>query len=185
MKPSTRHLATGHPTGRLTGHLTACFAVCLTLCLTMFLSACASSGGGSADGTSEGGARSGVEQFGRTPLPVGTKVRTNDSLILGVGDNWLGRAVFEMPTDASASFVFFADQFPRQGWTAVSAMRGKKSLLVFTRADRSATLEIEDSGLFGHAMLTMTVSPMPSAAPANAAPNNPGVVVQPVGQPRR
>lgn len=154
--------------------------------LTLSLAACASGGGGSTEGADSGGNRPGVEQFGRTPLPVGTKVRTADSLILGVGDNWLGRAVFEVPTDGQAAFGFFADQFPRQGWTAVSAMRGKKSLLVFTRADRSATLEMEEGGLFGHAVVTMTVSPMPSAANGSApAQANPGVVVQPVGQPRR
>jgi hypothetical protein len=157
-----------------------------TVSVAVLLSACATTGGGSNDGASDNKGRPGVEQFGRTPLPVGTKVRTNDSLILGVGDNWLGRAVFEVPTDAPASFAFFADQFPRQGWTAVSAMRGKKSLLVFTRGDRSATLEIEEGSLFGNAIVTITVSPVP--APNNApatAPNNPGVVVQPIGQPRR
>lgn len=154
--------------------------------LALSLAACASGGGAAPEGADQGGGRPGVEQFGRTPLPVGTKVRTNDSLILGVGDNWLGRAVFEVPTDAQATFGFFADQFPRQGWTAVSAMRGKKSLLVFTRADRSATLEIEEAGLFGHALVVVTVSPMPSASNNNAAPPaNPGVVVQPAGQPRR
>ena len=157
----------------------------VTVTVAVLLSACATTGGGSADGASDNNSRPGVEQFGRTPLPVGTKVRTNDSLILGVGDNWLGRAVFELPTDAPSSFGFFADQFPRQGWTAVSAMRGKKSLLVFTRGDRSATLEIEDGNLFGNAIVTITVSLVPAPNNAPAAANNPGVVVQPVGQPRR
>jgi len=125
----------------------------------------------------------GMEQFGRMPLPVGSKLRSGDSLILGVGDNWLGRAVMEVPTDAGSTFGFFADQFPRQGWTPVAAMRGKKSLLVYTRAERTATLEVEDAGLIGPVIVTITVSPTPSA-PGNAG-NAPGVVVQPLGQPRR
>jgi hypothetical protein len=154
-------------------------------CAMALLSACATTGGGSTESGADNSGRPGVEQFGRTPLPVGTKVRTNDSLILGVGDNWLGRAVFEVPTDAASSFAFFADQFPRQGWTAVSAMRGKKSLLVFTRGDRSATLEMEEGSLFGNAIVVVTVSPMPSASNPPAAAGNPGVVVQPIGQPRR
>ena len=147
----------------------------------LMLSACASGGGDAPTGAGDAGAgRPGVEQFGRTPLPVGTKVRTHDSLILGVGDNWLGRAVFEVPAEGQASFGFFADQFPRQGWTTVSAMRGKKSLLVFTRGERSATLEIDDSGLFGNAVVTMTVSPVPAPNPNSGPTNNPGVVVQPI-----
>ena len=125
----------------------------------------------------------GLEQFGRMPLPAGSKLRNADSLILGVGDNWLGRVVLEVPSDVNSTFAFLADQFPRQGWTAVAAMRGKKSLLVYTRGERTATLELEDSGLMGPLLVTVTVSPTPSN-PGNAG-NAPGVVVQPLGQPRR
>jgi hypothetical protein len=99
-------------------------------------------------------------------------------LIFGVGEGWLGRAVFDLPTDANASYNFFAEQLPRQGWSMVASVRGKKSLLVFTRADRSATIEIEDSGLFSGSLALMTVGPIGSAA---GAPVGAGVVVQPLG----
>jgi hypothetical protein len=119
-----------------------------------------------------------MDQFGRMPMPTGTKLRIAESLIFGVGEDWLGRAVFELPTDANASYNFFAEQMPRQGWTMVASVRGKKSLLVFTRADRSATIEIEDSGLFSGSLASMTVSP---AGSAGGAPAGSGVVVQPLG----
>jgi len=119
-----------------------------------------------------------MDQFGRMPMPTGTKLRTAESLIFGVGEGWLGRAVFELPTDANASYNFFAEQMPRQGWTMVTSVRGKKSLLVFTRADRSATIEIEDSGLFSGSLASMTVSP---AGGSGGAPSGSGVVVQPLG----
>ena len=122
--------------------------------------------------------RSGMDQFGRMPMPNGTKLRTAESLIFGVGEGWLGRAVFELPNDANASYNFFAEQMPRQGWTMVASVRGKKSLLVFTRAERSATIEIEDSGLFSGSVAWMTVSPVGSNA---GAPTGAGVVVQPLG----
>ena len=126
----------------------------------------------------DNGQRPSMEQLGRMPLPTGTKLRTAESLIFGLGDGWLGRAVFELPNDANASYNFFAEQMPRQGWNMVASVRGKKSLLVFTRADRSATIEIEDSGLFGGALASMTVSPVGST---NAVPAASGVVVQPLG----
>ena len=126
----------------------------------------------------DNGQRPSMDQFGRMPMPAGTKLRTSESLIFGVGEGWLGRAVFELPNDANASYNFFADQLPRQGWNLVASVRGKKSLLVFTRADRSATIEIEDSGLFGASLAWMTVSPAGSAA---GAPAGAGVVVQPLG----
>ncbi len=131
-----------------------------------------------AQSNGENSQRPTMEQFGRMPMPAGTKLRTADSLIFGVGENWLGRAVFELPMDANASYNFFAEQMPRQNWSTVASVRGKKSLLVFTRADRSATIEIEDSGLFGASVAWMTVSPVGGSANAPAAA---GVVVQPLG----
>jgi len=119
-----------------------------------------------------------IEQLGGMPLPVGTKLRTGDSLIFGVGEGWLGRAVFELPSDATSSYNFFIEQLPRQGWTLIASVRGKKSLLVFTRAERAATIEIDDSGLFSGSLASMTVSPVGSTA---GAPAGSGVVVQPLG----
>ena len=123
--------------------------------------------------------RVGIDQLGRTPLPVGSKIRASDSLIFGVGDNWMGRAVIEIPADSSSTYNYFADQFVKQGWALVAAMRGKRSLLVFTRADRSATIEMDEGGLLTNVVAVITISPTGSA-PAAAGGSN-GVVVQPVG----
>lgn len=146
------------------------------LLLCGLLSACGSMP--SSEPNADNSQRPSMEQLGRMPLPVGTKLRTTESLIFGVGEGWLGRAVFELPNDANSSYNFFAEQLPRQGWSMVASVRGKKSLLVFTRADRAATIEIEDSGLFSGAWAAMTVSPVGSTSGAPAAA---GVVVQPVG----
>jgi hypothetical protein len=148
----------------------------LVILATALLTAC----GTTTDSPSnaESAQRPSMDQFGRMPMPAGTKLRTAESLIFGIGEGWLGRAVFEVPIDANASYNFFAEQLPRQGWTTVASVRGKKSLLVFTRADRSATIEIEDSGLFGGSLASMTVGPVNSTG---GAPAGTGVVVQPLG----
>jgi hypothetical protein len=148
----------------------------LLLLITALLTACASTN--DSQSNADNGQRPSMEQLGRMPLPVGTKLRTGESLIFGVGESWLGRAVFELPNDANASYNFFAEQLPRQGWAMVASVRGKKSLLVFTRADRAATIEIEDSGLFSGSLASMTVSP---AGSTGGAPAGAGVVVQPLG----
>jgi hypothetical protein len=121
--------------------------------------------------------RAGVDQLGRTPLPVGSKIRAADSLIFGVGDNWMGRAVIEIPADSSSTYNYFADQFVKQGWNLVAAMRGKRSLLVFTRADRSATIEMDEGGLLSNVVAVITISPTGSTG---SAPSG-GVVTQPIG----
>jgi hypothetical protein len=118
-----------------------------------------------------------VDQLGRTPLPVGSKIRAAESLIFGVGDNWMGRASVDIPSDSSSVYNFFADQFVKQGWTLVAATRGKRSLLVFTRADRSATIEIDEGGLLSQVVAVITISPTSSAGAASSG----GVVVQPIG----
>jgi hypothetical protein len=96
-------------------------------------------------------------------------MRGPESLVFGVGDNWMGRAVVELPTDTSASYNFFADQFPRQGWTLVAAVRGKKNLLVFTRADRSATIEMDEAGLLSNVVAYITISPTGTAPSQSTA----------------
>lgn len=143
-------------------------AALLTACATPF----------SSEPNADNSQRPSMEQLGRMPLPVGTKLRTAESLIFGVGEGWLGRAVFELPNDATSSYNFFAEQLPRQGWTMIASVRGKKSLLVLTRAERAATIEIEDSGLFSGSLASMTISPVGSTG---GAPAGPGVVVQPLG----
>ncbi|MFM2428080.1 MAG: hypothetical protein RL707_1907 [Pseudomonadota bacterium] len=149
----------------------------LMLLAAALLSACGTMSS-SETNADNNGQRPTMEQLGRMPLPVGTKLRTSESLIFGIGEGWLGRAVFELPNDANSSYNFFAEQLPRQGWTMIASVRGKKSLLVFTRADRAATIEIDDSGMFSGAWASMTVSPVGSTG---GAPSGAGVVVQPLG----
>ncbi len=127
--------------------------------------------------TGDNNARLAVDQLGRTPLPVGSRVRAADSLIFGIGDNWMGRAIVEIPADGSSTYNYFADQFVKQGWSLVAAMRGKRSLLVFTRADRSATIELDDSSLLNNVVAVITISPTGSTG---SAPTG-GVVTQPIG----
>jgi hypothetical protein len=144
-----------------------------------FLAACGTTGNPDTLSNTDNAQRPTMEQLGRMPLPVGTRLRTSESLIFGVGDGWLGRAVFEVPSDVTTSYNFFADQMPRQGWALISSVRGKRSLLVFTRGDRSATIELEDATVFnGASVVSMLMSPVGGAL---GAPAGPGVVVQPLG----
>jgi hypothetical protein len=151
----------------------------LVLWVGLFLTACGTMGNPDAGPNSDNAQRPTMEQLGRMPLPVGTKLYTGESLIFGVGDGWLGRAVFDVPNDGTTSYNFFAEQMPRQGWTLISSVRGKRSLLVFTRGDRSATIEVEDASLFkGASLVSMLISPVGSTS---GAPAGAGVVVQPIG----
>jgi hypothetical protein len=99
-----------------------------------------------------------TQLLGPMALPVGTVIRTDQSLIIGSGDNWVGRVVLDVGRDLDAAYAFFLESYPAQGWSVVSAIRGKTSLMVLARGDRTATLEMNDGGLLGSTVV-MTVAP--------------------------
>ena len=99
-----------------------------------------------------------TQLLGPLALPAGTLIRADQSLIIGSGDNWVGRVVLDVGRDLDAAYAFFLDNYPAQGWTIVSAIRGKTSWMVLTRGDRTATLEMQDGGLLGSTAV-MTMAP--------------------------
>ncbi len=96
----------------------------------------------SADATAPGAAPS--QWLGGMALPPGSAIRADQSLIIGAGDNWVGRAALDVGRDADAAYKFFLDNLVAQGWTLVTAVRGRQSLLVMTRQDRTLTLEMTE-----------------------------------------
>jgi hypothetical protein len=99
-----------------------------------------------------------------TPLPQGAAIKHDKSLIMGAGDNWVGRVVVDVGRDPQLAYQFFYQQYPSLGWTLVTSLRGKTSLLVFSKDDRNATVEIEDGGLLLGSTLVLTVSPRNAGA---------------------
>jgi hypothetical protein len=94
------------------------------------------------------------------PVPSGSRVLTDETLVLGSGNNWTGRLSLTLSIDAQSAYVHFRDQAKSSGWSLVSGSFGTTSILTFAKAQRSATVLIQDaSGLQG-TKATITVSPM-------------------------
>jgi hypothetical protein len=143
------------------------FAIVFSACL---MAGCASSPvqmGGTAAGEKS---MSPTEAVGQSALPPGATFRPENSLIIGSGDQWVGRVVADVGRDVEAAFHFFIDTYPAQGWTLISAVRGKSSLLVFTKQDRTATIELGEGGLIGGGSLALTVAPRNAAVVAPKRP---------------
>jgi hypothetical protein len=130
-----------------------------SLVLAVLLSACATSG------DSPTGSPSEVQEIqsqllGDMPLPAASKMIGSDSLIIGRGDNWVGRVVLsgvQTPTDI---YAFFQAEYPKVGWTTVSAVKSKTSILVFTKGDRTSTVELNEGPFTGpKTIITITASP--------------------------
>ena len=131
----------------------------LTIFLPLLLLACASSGD-SATGTPAEVEEIQRQLVGDMPLPAASKIIGSESLIIGRGDNWVGRVVLsgvQTPTDI---YAFFQSEFPKSGWVTISAVKSNTSILVFSKGDRTSTVELI-AGPFGgpKTMITITASP--------------------------
>ena len=102
------------------------------------------------------------------PLPKDTRVLTQNSLILGEGDAWVGRLELYAPLTPSDSVSFFIERYPQLGWTLLSSTKSKNSMLIFTNNKKTAAMEIsEGSALSLASKITITVAPLNT----NQSPN--------------
>ena len=139
--------------------------------LALFLAACSSTPLTSSEVAGDKPALS-SEGAPSTPIPPGSVLKSDQSLILGQGDQWVGRMVLNIGRDAEIAYKFFYEIYPNRGWNLITAVRGEVSLLVFTNADRSLSVEIR-SGYFwggGTAIITATPNRSASSTPAMATP---------------
>ncbi len=104
-----------------------------------------------------------LQLLGPLPLPPGAMIRVDQSLIIGAGDNWVGRVVLDVGRDFDAAYRFFLETYPANGWTLVSSVRGKNSFMVMTRQERTATFEMVDGGMLASSVVSMTMAPRNAA----------------------
>lgn len=110
------------------------------------------------------------EVLGGQALPPGSSIKPEQSLIMGSGEQWVGRVTAEVGRDTDAAYRFFLEVYPAQGWTLISAVRGKTSLIVLTKQDRTATVELTESTLVMPGVAVLTVSPRNAAVVAPKRP---------------
>ena len=124
---------------------------------SLLLGGCAGVATSPVGGTSTG--MPSVDLLGQTQLPPGTKILYEQSLIMGSGDNWMGRVMLDVGKDAAIAYRFFLEQYPKQGWTLLSSVRGQTSMLVFTKESRNATIQINDASVVNSGKAILTVTP--------------------------
>lgn len=135
----------------------------LFLTVGLGLTACATAPMTNADGETMSDIQNRL--LGDMPLPGGSRINNENSLILGSGDGWAGRVSITSAQNATETFTFFRDQFQKSGWTLVSSTKSKNSILVFVKKDRTATIEIEEGGFTGKAQVMLTVAPRSTVVP--------------------
>jgi hypothetical protein len=134
-------------------------ALAFAASVILSLGGCASSGD-SSTGTPDEVNEIQAQLLGDMPLPSGARIIGSDSLIIGRGDNWVGRVVLNGLQSSTDIYAFFQAEYPKAGWTTVTAVKSKTSILVFTKGDRTSTVEINDSPLTGpNSIIIITASP--------------------------
>jgi hypothetical protein len=102
-----------------------------------------------------------------TPIPPGSVLKPAQSLILGQGDQWVGRMVIDVGRDADLAYKFFYEIYPSKGWNLITAVRGEVSLLVFSNGERSLSVQINEGHFWGGGSATITATP---TRPSSASP---------------
>jgi hypothetical protein len=100
----------------------------------------------------------GFGQFNDIPIPEGSTMDIDRTLILGAQERWIGRLSLSTSQSAPATFDTFQSQMPKFGWTEVSAVRSETSVLTFSQGERVATIQIART-TFGGANVDITMTP--------------------------
>ena len=100
----------------------------------------------------------GFGQFNDIPIPEGSTMDLDRSLILGAQERWIGRLSLSTSQTPPAVFDTFQSQMPRFGWTEVSAVRSETSVLTFSQGERVATIQIART-TFGGSNVDITMTP--------------------------
>lgn len=104
------------------------------------------------------------------PLPPGTKVDLERTLILGGTPDWTGRVAGQASLGEEDLIRHFREELGKTGWKLVAIARSKSSLLTFTNATRAATIEVAPAGgIGGGSTFSVVVSPQLGGAPPAGA----------------
>ena len=98
---------------------------------------------------SEDGTQLNFAQFDDIPIPIGSTLDQQNSIIISKRQSWLGRLTFESTKKQLEIFDFFRNELPKFGWKKLSEVQADSSLLNYVNESRIASIIIESKTLFG------------------------------------
>jgi len=102
--------------------------------------------------------KSSYNRFPDLPMPVNAELMTDEILVFGTNDTWIGRIVIKTGHAVNDMFDFYKQEMPGFGWREITSIRAAISVLTYIRAERVATLQVQEAGLSGSKVL-ISVSP--------------------------
>ena len=138
-----------------------------------FMSA-SSSNNDSAEGTI-----SPFSQFPDLPIPTGSKIVIEKTLVFG-SKPWFGQLALKSLSNTNQLFNFYRKHLPEHGWQEVTSVRAPTSILTYSSPERVLAIAIQSATITG-SHVTLTVSPRGENTPRSGDGATPtGLVPAPV-----
>lgn len=100
------------------------------------------------------------------PIPTGSTLDNDKSLILSNEREWTGRLVMKADPSMPQLFAYYAKQMRSFGWEPVASIMGETSVLTYVQGQRAATVQIRPATLQG-SIITVTMAPRHTADPTS------------------
>ncbi len=101
---------------------------------------------------------SNVAQFSDIPIPDGAMMNSETTFIMGSGNNWTGRLVFNAPYTSNAVFEFYSHEMPKFGWSEITVVRADVNQMIYSQNGRIANIKISNEGSKAKVFLVMSPS---------------------------
>src|SRR6056300_1427967 len=101
------------------------------------------------------------------PLPKDADIIKEPTVVLGTGKGISGRIILESSFSPAENLIFYGNETPSTGWTLASSKVGEEILLIYTKYERYANINIAPitglgsflSGSYGSDIVISVVHP--------------------------
>jgi hypothetical protein len=96
-------------------------------------------------------------KFKDIPIPDGSVMDMNNTVIFGSDDEWFGRLSLIPNLSHAETFDFFRFEMPNLNWKEITNVRSTSSVLSYEKENRVVTIQISNS--YGKTLCSVNMSP--------------------------
>ena len=96
-------------------------------------------------------------KFKDIPIPDGSVMDMNNTVIFGSDDEWFGRLSIIPNLSHAETFDFFRYEMPNLNWKEITNVRSTSSVLSYEKENRVVTIQISNS--YGKTLCSVNMSP--------------------------
>lgn len=97
-------------------------------------------------------------KFKDIPIPEGSKMSVQETIIFGSSDEWFGRLTILSNYNHAQAFDYFKYEMPNFKWKEITTVRSESSVLTYENQNRIATIQITSNSI-GKSKCAIIISP--------------------------